>query len=612
MRLPSYLLRNKFGIYYFRIVFPEPIRDILKRREARRSLKTHDRKEAIKISQEFRQLTEKLFLLIVRDKMNWIETKLFFDDIAEQLFKKYVSRVEQVGFTFEDSDTLAKIMPEARTFLEPEVPGWQHTVHYNHDTQRMTNRDEFEAERYARPQLVKFVEDIVQQGQLPIAQGTEEFKKFCRDTLDMLYRLDIRKGLYKNQILHGGGDLPISVVSTKEQEITITHITFRELIEKYCDNKISIEKSWGNNRTIKGYRENLSRVADIFDYVTKNSSLSIVFFTKDHAREVRRILSIIPSNLKKKFPDLSFNQVIKKCENGEIANSDHERLKPSTFNTYANLIGGLFKFAQNEDYIKENYFTSLRVKRQEKQSRSAFTDDELQKFFNTELYTGKKFPCKWAWRYWIPVIMLYTGARVEEICQLYIDDIRDVKGIICFDIREIRDSITNEKIKSIKNEQSKRLIPVHPKLKEIGLLQYVEWVKNSNDVRLFPTLKNKTISGQYKQVNPPVSKWFNEDDHKQHKTSYIKKCGITDVSKVLYCFRHTVETVLINHKDDVEHDKVDAIMGHQTKSTGRVHYGSYDPATLFRVICKISYPGACLPWDVDKNYSKMLFPWQHG
>jgi len=67
--------------------------------------------------------------------------------------------------------------------------------------------------------------------------------------------------------------------------------------------------------------------------------------TKDHAREVWEILSIIPTSLKKKYPNLSMKLIITKCRNGEIAQSENERLSSSTFKTYSNLIGGLLRMS---------------------------------------------------------------------------------------------------------------------------------------------------------------------------------------------------------------------------------------------------------------------------
>ena len=608
MRLPSYLIRNRFGVYYFRIVFPVELHAILNKKDSRRSLRTCERSIATCMSMEFQQVNKKLFKIIIRDQMKWIEAKKLFDDVAEKLFQKYVERVEVVGFDFEDADTLSSIMPEATTFISPSTPEWTHDLYWDQDAKKMVNRVDFEANFHQQPEVVRFVDGIIKQHKLPIQTGDEEYKKFCLQALEMLYRLDQKKAQYKKQQRYGdqGG---ISNIVTTNDDSDLPKINIRELIDKFIDNKINIEKSWSNTRTVKGYKENLGRVGDIIEYVTKKNT-SISTMTKDNAREVRKILLIIPKNMKKKFPNFTFKQIIKKCQKGEIAQLESERMSPNTFNTYANLISGLFKFAHAEDYIKENYFTNLRVKKQVKKTRSAFTDDELSKFFNTDLFTQKDFPSKWSWRFWVPVIMLYTGARVEEICQLYLDDIYEEQGVLCFHLRVKIDLETEEKITSLKNNQSERLIPVHPKLKKIGLLKYIQYLKDNGEDRLFPTLKNKDKTGKYKQVNPPVSKWFNENNRKQRKTSYINKCGITDDSKVLYCFRHTVQTLLFNHKDDIEHEKIYTLMGHERKSTALKHYVTYDTATLLKIVRKIDYPNALLPWDNDKNYSKVKFPWQ--
>jgi len=560
------------------------------------------------MSLEFQQVNKKLFKIIIRNQMNWREAKKLFDDVADKLFQKYVEKVDEVGFDFEDTDGLINIMPEATTFISPSTPEWTQDIHWDVNSGKMQNRGDFEAKFYQQPEVVRFVDGIIKQHKLPIQTGDEEYKKFCLHALEMLSRLDNKKSQYKQQLLHGDHSATSNRVTTNDDS-NLSKINIRELIDKFIDNKTKIEKSWSNKRTIKGYKENLGRVGDIIEYVTKKNT-SVSAMTKDNAREVRKILSIIPKNMKKKFPNFTFKQIIKKCEKGEIAQLETERMSPNTINTYAVLINGLFKYALAEDYIKENYFNILRVKKQVNKTRAAFTDEELRKFFNTELYTQKTFPTKWAWRYWVPIIMLYTGARVEEICQLYLDDIHEVTGVMCFDLRIKIDAVTREKSTSLKNNQSERFIPIHPKLKKIGLMKYIQWLKDTGEDRLFPTLKNKDGNGQYKQVNPPVSKWFNENNKKQSKTSYINKCGITDKSKVLYCFRHTVETLLINHKDDLENDKIDTLMGHQTKSTGRKHYGTYDTGTLLRVVRKIDYPNALLPWDNDKNYSKGKFPWQ--
>lgn len=61
MGLPSYLNRNRFGIFYFHVVFPQAFCDTLNRNETRRSLRRHDFKITMKMSLEFQQISSQLF-----------------------------------------------------------------------------------------------------------------------------------------------------------------------------------------------------------------------------------------------------------------------------------------------------------------------------------------------------------------------------------------------------------------------------------------------------------------------------------------------------------------------------------------------------------------------
>ncbi len=90
MRIPSYLVRNRFGTYYFRVVFPEAVYAILQRKETRKSLRTWDKTLARSISIEFQQICQRLFNIIISEKMKWSEVKRILDKVADYLFSKYV------------------------------------------------------------------------------------------------------------------------------------------------------------------------------------------------------------------------------------------------------------------------------------------------------------------------------------------------------------------------------------------------------------------------------------------------------------------------------------------------------------------------------------------
>ncbi len=124
----------------------------------------------------------------------------------------------------------------------------------------------------------------------------------------------------------------------------------------------------------------------------------------------------------------------------------------------------------------------------------------------------------------VPLIALYHGARQSEIAQLQLDDIIKKDGYYCF-------NITDEGTeKSIKNKASRRTIPIHPTLIELGLVDFVKEIrkkKNKPNNRIFYTLTPDSRG----KLNDKISSWFN--------ITYLKKLGLKTKSKNFHSFRHT-------------------------------------------------------------------------
>ncbi|MCQ8119949.1 hypothetical protein [Methylomonas rosea] len=116
------------------------------------------------------------------------------------------------------------------------------------------------------------------------------------------------------------------------------------------------------------------------------------------------------------------------------------------------------------------------------------TPEELQKLFNNPKM--KKFAANLdaAHYCWLPLIGLYTGARINEICQL--NPAEDIKqdsatGIHYFHFTD--ESPSAEGVdKSIKTNSSRRVVPIHSKLIDLGFLDYVERVKTAGHKIIFP------------------------------------------------------------------------------------------------------------------------------
>lgn len=313
---------------------------------------------------------------------------------------------------------------------------------------------------------------------------------------------------------------------------------------------------------------------------------------------------------------MSLDEIMNKLNSAEF--KCIERISINNYNQYAELLMTLFRWAKEDKKRKylsgENVFVELKKTAKPHKSYSPFTDEEIKLFFGSDMYRKKEFKENYSWRYWIPIIMLYHGMRLEEAAQLLTKNIILSNGVWCFDIRDELDE--QGRILTITKKRGKqtgeRIVPIHRKVIGIGFLDYVQHQKKKGSVKLFPTLSNCDSKGRYIQAGRTVSAWFNEDDEKHYKNSYFTKVGINKKKRnlVLYSFKHSVETLLINHPDNIAHDKIDTMIGHLIKSTGRLHYGKYNEKTILEVVEKIDYPKAELPWDTEKQYKSIPFPWE--
>lgn len=215
-------------------------------------------------------------------------------------------------------------------------------------------------------------------------------------------------------------------------------------------------------------------------------------------RDYRQLLLKLPKNRKKQKEYK--NKSIKEFQEFEIP--EEEKISLTTVNKYLGVLQSYFNYAVREALIERNPVVTGMIRQSggnaTKQDARPFTVDELNKIFSSSVYADDD-KNKFAYRFWIPIIALFTGARSNEICQLYLDDIREKDGIWVFDIND------NLPDKQIKNEASKRLIPIHPfLLDELNLLKYVNKLKRARNIRLFPELK---LSGTNK-YNAALVNWF--------------------------------------------------------------------------------------------------------
>lgn len=221
-------------------------------------------------------------------------------------------------------------------------------------------------------------------------------------------------------------------------------------------------------------------------------------------------------------------------------------------------ISSLFKFATSKPKYSLHYnpFSGRSLDDSQTQQREPFTVDELIRLFSAAEHAQGRY--KTTYSYWLPLMGLLTGARLNELCQLYLTDFELVGGIHCINIRDAEDG------QRVKNKSARRLVPIHDKLIELGLVRHVERLRQQGHERLFPTLE-LTEDGYGKLP----SRWFGR---------FKERCGIVGKhTKVFHSFRHTFISTLLNC--DVPETAIAPIVGHEGKLvTSKVYWNVKDPA----------------------------------
>lgn len=188
-----------------------------------------------------------------------------------------------------------------------------------------------------------------------------------------------------------------------------------------------------------------------------------------------------------------------------------------------------------------------------KEARLSFDSHDLTTLLNLDALRSqaRKHP----WRYWLPLLGRTTGARLEELCQLRVNDFIQQQGNQCIRIDDSQDG------QNLKNSSSRRVLPIHPALVKLGLLLHVESIQATGADRLFPELE--AVRGK---LGHAPSKWFGR---------YKIKQGITDPKKTFHSFRHT----LIDELRDagVQDSLIKRIVGHEDSSVTFGIYGSRTP-----------------------------------
>lgn len=244
--------------------------------------------------------------------------------------------------------------------------------------------------------------------------------------------------------------------------------------------------------------------------------------------------------------------------------------------------------------------------------RDVFSPEELDLIFSQDWFkygAGNFTESKnWTfWRplyYWLPLLGLLTGGRLNELSQLYLDDIKQSeadKDVWYIDFNMVQSGKVADK--SLKTVNAIRIVPIHDVLIRLGLLKYVAALRKAGHDRLFPELKLDGLKGYSKAAGT----WFNERFLGQKLK--MRRDGKKTFHSLRHCFLTAAERL------DLSERVIAQIAGHERGRTQSMSRYAKDRSAvdLHERINKISFPclSGIVPFDVQAGLKALKCSERH-
>ena len=159
--------------------------------------------------------------------------------------------------------------------------------------------------------------------------------------------------------------------------------------------------------------------------------VEVTDITRQAVLDLRAKLMRLPPNMHKRYPDQTIKQLLNR--------TDIVPMSTKSVNKHVGGIGSLLRYCLDTGIVTVNYATGLKLSEKGRvdEERSTYSIDDLKSIV-TNLPRKPTLPE----RYWIPLIGCYSGMRLNEICQLYVDDVLQVEGIWCFSVNGVKDVLS--------------------------------------------------------------------------------------------------------------------------------------------------------------------------
>jgi len=367
-------------------------------------------------------------------------------------------------------------------------------------------------------------------------------------------------------------------------------VTIGELAEQYLELKREEGEAHKlGAKSIDKKAENLALVREILGDGTLVRSINW-----DACRSFLSVLAKVPSNRTKIYKGISLQDAIARAKA-----DGRPGLAAITQGQYLGALKDLLDLAVNKELISTNYARDLRPLKVDDcapdEKRIPFEIAQLVEFFNSDYYRScgdeAETPYRRAdksWRFWFPLLSLFSGMRPKEVFQMHVQDLRQTeKGTWYFDIVATSDDDDEQAPqlkKTTKTKGSRRQIPVHPELQQLGFLRFVEDQRKASDD---PLLFKGITRGPYNDPAHYPLRDFRE--------SYLPQAINLKPRQSAYSFRHTWRDAA--RRINASSDFLKAIGAWSGgKSTSDIYGSKHQPDLYAQDLAKIAFEGLDLSY----------------
>jgi integrase len=506
-------LQRRGAIYWFRCRIPADLVQHYGRREILKSLRTRDPREAVRLARSLSEDQEQEF-----DRIRAAQTITELSDAQVQaLADEQLQSALQLDEWMRVSGLSEEMYDRIEAGIE-ELDGWLPEAIATGDIENVRH----------------LVEWAIKKHGLAISIGSAEYKRLGYAMLKAVHEANeaIRER-------HGGG----VVATPKGQPVHIASVSRKghaagvdELLE-YWARKGDAKA----HKTLHEARTTAERFKEL------HGDLPVATVERRHVIELRDAL-------------------VKKG------------LAPATVKKQLGLLRSMLQVALEDEQfgLKANPCTAVKVRGEvgAAKQRAAFTPEELRQIFAAPIFAMGARPKGGAGEaaYWLPLLALYTGARLNEIGQLRLDDLQESERI-----KFIRFTDAGEHQSLKTGRSARRRVPVHAELLRRGLWEYAARLRKAGGQRLFPLLKVDS----HGHLTGPWSKWWN-----RYQDRVI---GIADPSRDFHSFRHTFKHY--SRACGIPEDVHDALTGHANAVVARTYGGAegYPLKPLAEAIERLRY-----------------------